>query len=35
MSLHVASTLKMKRKLKKDCGCFLIEYGIYFKESES
>ena len=27
--------LQVKVKVKKDSGCSLIEYDIYFKESES
>ena len=34
MLLQVAFTLIMDWKLKKDSGCSLIEYDIYFKESE-
>ena len=33
--LQVVFTLIMEWKFKKDSGCSLIEYDIYFKEGES
>ena len=35
MLLQVAFTLQWNKSLKKDSGYSLIEYDIYFKESES